>query len=74
MDPGIRNTVSARLEADASVDDSWGALVLAALGGSEGLEAALAGTAASPHIGPSGNGNLKLRRMSFAKQSTAPTK
>jgi recombinational DNA repair ATPase RecF len=48
MDPGIRSLVSSRLEADGSVDDAWGALVLAALEGRDGLEAELAGRAASP--------------------------
>ncbi len=48
MDPGLRSIVLARLEADDSVDDAWGALVLGALEGVKGLEAELAGSAASP--------------------------
>jgi recombinational DNA repair ATPase RecF len=47
VDPGIRNIVMSRLEADASVDDAWGGLVVAALEGRNGLEAALAGGAAA---------------------------
>src|SRR5258708_5260626 len=48
MDPGLRNIVTSRLEADASVEAAWGALVLGALAGRDGLEAELAGSAASP--------------------------
>jgi energy-coupling factor transporter ATP-binding protein EcfA2 len=48
MDPGIRNIVLSRLEADGAVDDPWGVLVLAALEGSAGLEAELAGSASAP--------------------------
>jgi recombinational DNA repair ATPase RecF len=51
MDPGLRNIVRARLEADDSVDDTWAPLVLGALEGQEGLEAELAGRAASPVAG-----------------------
>jgi energy-coupling factor transporter ATP-binding protein EcfA2 len=48
MDPGLRNIVTSRLAADASLEDAWGALVLGALAGRDGLEAELAGVAASP--------------------------
>src|SRR6266581_1048475 len=48
MDPGVRRIVSARLEADGSLGDGWGDLVLEALGGREVLEARLAGSSASP--------------------------
>jgi recombinational DNA repair ATPase RecF len=48
MDAGVRSIVSSRLGADASVDDSWGVLVLAALEGREALEAGLAGSGATP--------------------------
>jgi recombinational DNA repair ATPase RecF len=48
MDPGLRRIVLARLEADGSTGDGWGALVLGALGGREVLEAQLAGGATSP--------------------------
>ena len=48
MDPGIRNIVQSRLEADGSVDDAWGVLVLAGLEGGDRLEAELVGSAASP--------------------------
>ena len=48
MDPGLRRIVSARLEADGSLGDGWGELVLEALGGRDVLEARLAGTSASP--------------------------
>ncbi len=48
MDPGIRSLVSSRLEADGSVDDAWGGLVLASLEGRERLEAELLGSAAAP--------------------------
>src|SRR5262245_13477007 len=47
MDPGLRSIVRARLEADESVDPSWGALVLGALEGDKGLEAELQGSGAS---------------------------
>src|SRR5258706_316324 len=47
MDPGLRNIVTSRLEADASVEAAWGARVLGALAGRDGLEAELAGSAAS---------------------------
>ncbi|MFI5007465.1 MAG: AAA family ATPase [Solirubrobacterales bacterium] len=47
MDPGLRNIVTSRLEADASVDGAWAALVLGALEGRDGLEAELAGSADS---------------------------
>ena len=47
MDPGLRNIVTSRLEADASVDGAWGALVLGALEGRDGLEAELSGSADS---------------------------
>jgi recombinational DNA repair ATPase RecF len=45
VDPGLRSIVTARLEADESVDPSWGALVLGALEGDKGLEAELSGSA-----------------------------
>ena len=45
MDPGLRAIVTARLEADSSVDASWSALVLGALEGDKGLEAELSGSA-----------------------------
>src|SRR5881409_2117515 len=48
MDPGLRRIVLARLEADGSLGDGWGDLVLGALEGSDGLEAQLAGSSASP--------------------------
>ena len=48
MDPGLRRIVSARLEADGSLGDGWGDLVLEALGGRDALESRLAGSAASP--------------------------
>jgi recombinational DNA repair ATPase RecF len=48
MDPGIRSLVLSRLEAEASVDETWGGLVLAALEGQGALEAELLGNAASP--------------------------
>src|SRR5258708_8309135 len=47
MDPGLRRIVLARLEADGSLGDGWGDLVLAALEGPAGLEARLAGSSAS---------------------------
>jgi len=43
MDPGILGLVSSRLEADGSAGEAWGTLVLAALGGRDAIEAALAG-------------------------------
>ena len=52
MDPGIRSLVSSRLAADGSVDDAWSGLVLAALEGGDGLEAALAGRDPSPQAAP----------------------
>ena len=48
MDPGLRRIVLARLEADGSLADGWGDLVLGALEGHDGLEAQLAGSSASP--------------------------
>src|SRR5262245_10498852 len=48
MDPGLRRIVTARLEADGTTGDGWGALVLAALGGREDLEAQLEGRAGAP--------------------------
>jgi recombinational DNA repair ATPase RecF len=48
MDPGLRRVVVARLEADSSLGDGWGDLVLGALEGRDGLEAQLAGSATSP--------------------------
>src|SRR5712691_6895645 len=48
MDPGLRRIVVARLEADGSLGDGWGDLVLGALEGHDGLEAQLAGSSASP--------------------------
>jgi hypothetical protein len=48
MDPSLRRIVLARLEADGSLSDGWGDLVLGALGGRDGLEAQLAGSSASP--------------------------
>lgn len=50
MDPGLQRIVRARLEADGSLGDGWGDLVLGALGGRDGLEARLAGS--SPSSGP----------------------
>jgi recombinational DNA repair ATPase RecF len=47
MDPGLRQIVLARLEADGSLRDGWGAFVLGALEGREGLEAHLDGSEAS---------------------------
>src|SRR5262245_35467053 len=47
MDQGIRKIVSDRLAADQSADEAWGSLVLAALGGRDGLEDELQGTAAA---------------------------
>ncbi|HKC11008.1 MAG TPA: AAA family ATPase, partial [Vicinamibacteria bacterium] len=47
VDPGLRRIVLARLEADGSLGDGWGDLVLAALEGRDGLEARLAGSSAS---------------------------
>jgi recombinational DNA repair ATPase RecF len=43
MDPGLRRVVTARLEADGVLAHDWGGLVLAALSGRDGLEAALSG-------------------------------
>ena len=48
MDPGLRRIVVSRLEADGALEERWGALVLAALEGREGLEAQLKGGSASP--------------------------
>ena len=48
MDPGIRNIVLSRLEADGPIEKAWGALVLAALEGASGIEAELSGSAAAP--------------------------
>ena len=48
MDAVLRRIVSSRLEADGSLGDGWGDLVLAALAGRDGLEAQLAGQSASP--------------------------
>jgi len=47
MDPGLRRVVLARLEADGSLGDGWGTLVLGALEGRLALEAELAGSAAA---------------------------
>jgi energy-coupling factor transporter ATP-binding protein EcfA2 len=47
MDPGLRRIVLARLEADGSLGEGWGDLVLGALEGRAGLEARLAGSSAS---------------------------
>ncbi|HEX9204172.1 MAG TPA: ATP-binding protein, partial [Vicinamibacteria bacterium] len=51
MDLGIRSIVSSRLEADGSAREAWVPLVFAALEGPDGLEAALAGSAAAQHAG-----------------------
>jgi energy-coupling factor transporter ATP-binding protein EcfA2 len=51
MDLGIRSIVSSRLEADGSARETWVPLVFAALEGPDGLEAALAGSAAAQHVG-----------------------
>src|SRR2546425_3253617 len=49
MDPGLRRIVVARLEADGSLGDGWGDLVLGALEGHDALEAQMAGrSSASP--------------------------
>jgi recombinational DNA repair ATPase RecF len=48
MDPGLRNLVRSRLEAEGHREQPWSALVLAALEGGPGLEAELAGNTASP--------------------------
>src|SRR4029453_3029563 len=48
MDPGIRNIVLSRLEADGPIEKAWGALVRAALEGASGIEAELSGSAAAP--------------------------
>jgi recombinational DNA repair ATPase RecF len=47
VDPGLRRIVLARLEADGSLGDGWGDLVLGALEGRDGLEARLTGSSAS---------------------------
>src|SRR5262245_36004932 len=47
MDPGIKNIVLSRLEADGPVEETWGLLVVAALEGSAGLEAELSGSTAA---------------------------
>ena len=51
MDLGVRSIVSSRLEADGSAREAWVPLVFAALEGPDGLEAALAGSAAAQHAG-----------------------
>jgi recombinational DNA repair ATPase RecF len=48
MDPGLRRIVLARLEADGSLGDGWGALVLGALEGRDSLEAQLQRSSVSP--------------------------
>src|SRR5437660_11353080 len=48
MDPGLRRIVLARLEADGARADGWSDVVLGDLEGRDGLEAQLAGSAASP--------------------------
>jgi recombinational DNA repair ATPase RecF len=48
VDPGIKGIVSSRLAADASVDETWSGLVVAALEGGDALEATLRGDAAAP--------------------------
>ena len=48
MDPGIRHIVLSRLETDGPIEKAWGALVLASLDGSAGIESELAGNAAAP--------------------------
>lgn len=48
MDPGLRQIVLARLEADGSLGHAWSVFVLGALGGSAALEAQLAGSSAAP--------------------------
>lgn len=47
MDSGLRRIVTARIEAEGAAQE-WGPLVLAALGGRDGLEAQLAGRSAAP--------------------------
>jgi recombinational DNA repair ATPase RecF len=47
VDPGLQRIVRARLEADGSLGNGWGELVLGALGGRDGLEARLAGSSAA---------------------------
>src|SRR5437867_5126885 len=47
MDPGLQQVVLARLEADGSLRNGWGDLVLGALGGRDRLESRLAGSSAS---------------------------
>jgi recombinational DNA repair ATPase RecF len=48
MDPGIRNIVLSRLEADGPIEKTWGTLVLAALEGAPGIESELSGRKAAP--------------------------
>ncbi len=48
MDPGLRRIVMGRLEVDGALEGEWGALVLAALEGRDGLEAQLMGASGAP--------------------------
>src|SRR2546427_1266221 len=48
MDPGLRRIVLARLEADGSLGDGWGDLLLGALEGHAGRGAQLGGPSAAP--------------------------
>lgn len=52
MDAALRRIVLSRLEADGSIGAPWGALVLAAFGGRDSLEAHLAGGSASATDAP----------------------
>lgn len=52
MDAALRRIVLSRLEADGSIETPWGALVLAALGGRDSLEAHLAGGGSSAPEAP----------------------
>ena len=52
MDPGLRRVVIGRLEAERGLEEGWGALVLGAFEGRDGLEAHLQGGAASPRPSP----------------------
>jgi recombinational DNA repair ATPase RecF len=57
-DAGIAALVSSRLAADRSVDESWSGLVLAALGGGEAIESALAGGAVAADAAAPGTAPL----------------
>jgi hypothetical protein len=52
MDPGLRRIVLERLEEDGGAGEGWGALVLGALAGREGLEARLGGAGAESPSAP----------------------